>query len=50
IPGLGLFPPLSLSCPRAQWEGDLTEAGGSGGTPPAEAAIVLGTTGQLFQQ
>ncbi|TEA32785.1 hypothetical protein DBR06_SOUSAS4210104, partial [Sousa chinensis] len=22
----GLFPPLSLSCPGAQWEGGLTEA------------------------
>ena len=39
-----------LNCPRARGEGRLTEAAGSGGAPPAEAATVLGTAGQLFQQ
>ncbi|TEA38892.1 hypothetical protein DBR06_SOUSAS610273, partial [Sousa chinensis] len=43
----GLFPPLSLNCPGAQGEGDLTEAAGSGWASAAEAATVLGTTGQL---
>ncbi|TEA31349.1 hypothetical protein DBR06_SOUSAS710130, partial [Sousa chinensis] len=43
----GLFPPPSLNCPRDRGEGDLTEAAGSGGALPAEAATVLGTAGQI---
>ncbi|TEA36660.1 hypothetical protein DBR06_SOUSAS310058, partial [Sousa chinensis] len=43
----GLFPPLSLSCSGAQWDGGLTEAACFGGTPPAEATTVLGTAGHL---
>ncbi|TEA32519.1 hypothetical protein DBR06_SOUSAS4910002, partial [Sousa chinensis] len=46
----GLFPPSSLNCPGSQGEGGLTEAAGSGKAPAAEAATVLGTAGQLFQQ
>ncbi|TEA33664.1 hypothetical protein DBR06_SOUSAS12810005, partial [Sousa chinensis] len=40
-----LFVPPSLNCPRARGEGGLTEAASSGGSPPAEATTVLGTTG-----
>ncbi|TEA28754.1 hypothetical protein DBR06_SOUSAS24510006, partial [Sousa chinensis] len=39
----GLFVPPSLNCPGAREEGGLTEAAGSVGAPPAEAATVLGT-------
>ncbi|TEA30172.1 hypothetical protein DBR06_SOUSAS4810043, partial [Sousa chinensis] len=46
----GLFPPPSGNCPGARGEGGLTEAASSGGVPPAKAATVLGTAGQLFQQ
>ncbi|TEA39816.1 hypothetical protein DBR06_SOUSAS4610048, partial [Sousa chinensis] len=35
-----------MKCPGARGEGGLTKAAGSGGTPPAEAATVLGTAGQ----
>ncbi|TEA35646.1 hypothetical protein DBR06_SOUSAS29110004, partial [Sousa chinensis] len=41
----GLFPPLSLNCPRAQEEGGLTEAAGSRGAPATKAVTVLGTVG-----
>ncbi|TEA33789.1 hypothetical protein DBR06_SOUSAS10110003, partial [Sousa chinensis] len=49
-PPSGLFPPPSLNYPGARGEGGHTEAAGSGGAPAAEAATVLGTAGQLFQQ
>ena len=43
----GLFPPPSLKCPGARGEGGLTEAAGSGGSPAAEVATVLGIAGQV---
>ncbi|TEA40349.1 hypothetical protein DBR06_SOUSAS26010005, partial [Sousa chinensis] len=46
-PARGLFPPSSRNCPRAQGEGGLTEAAGSGGALAAEAATVMGTAGRI---
>ncbi|TEA30555.1 hypothetical protein DBR06_SOUSAS29810029, partial [Sousa chinensis] len=44
-PAWGIFSPPSRNCPGAQGEGGLTEAAGSGGSPAAKAATVVGTAG-----